>query len=110
MRIIFIVDNDETPVASTDWPAVPRVGEIVQFGTGKYQFAELTVEKVTYMPMLTFIESDGKDVYDGLLVAVALSSPNKIEICNVCCGSGITGNFDNCTACDGLGKIVVDYK
>ncbi len=103
MRIIFIVDGDETPVSSVDWPVAPRVGEIVQFSFGKYPYIDLTVTQVTYMPMLTFIDSEGKHMPDGLLVAVALKPPSVT--CDKCGGSGITGDFDLCSTCNGEGKV-----
>lgn len=115
MKIIFIVDGDETPVQSVDWPVAPRVGEIVQFSFGKYPYIDLTVTRVTYMPMLTFIDADGKHMPDGLLISVALSLPPTDKTCWLCNGSGKITDMNpdklqniedgTCVTCGGDGTI-----
>ena len=79
VRIIFTVTGDVNETAvSVDWPAVPRVGEIVQFGSGQHRGKELLVEKVVYAPMLSFVDiGNGQDSHDGLLVTVALRLLNN---------------------------------
>lgn len=123
MKIIFTVTGDKNETAiSVDWPIVPRIGEVVKFDAGQYQGKELLVEKVVYSPMLSFIDiGNGADSHDGVLVTVALSTPNiavastprqnKVVPCPVCGGTGCVGADLEmaCANCDGCGEIVVEW-
>lgn len=116
VRIIFTVTGDVNETAvSVDWPAVPRVGEIVQFGSGQHRGKELLVKKVVYAPMLSFVDiGNGHDSHDGLLVTVALKvQDGKKEIieCVACNGTGvqsIMGAVLACPHCDSTGKILAN--